>query len=306
MRILLTGGTGFIGRRLSELLIARGDDVTVLTRDPRAARSGLKATRVAIWDPALGPAPADLLGSTDAVVNLLGESIAKGRWTAAKKTRILDSRVTGTRNLVNGIRAASPRPKTLVSGSAIGYYGPHGDETLDEGCPAGHDFLADVARAWEAEATRAFESGVRVVILRAGVVLGPGGGALGAMLPPFKLGVGGPIGSGGQWMSWIHRDDHCGLVMHALDRTELTGPVNGTAPNPVTNRDFAKVLGRVLGRPALLPTPGFALKLLLGEMAVPLLLSGQMVVPKRAQQTGFHFKYPVLEGALREILHRSG
>lgn len=302
MHILLTGGTGFIGRRLSELLLARGDEVTVLTRTPGSSPPGLRATRLVGWDPQSGPPHAELFSSVSAVVNLLGESIAKGRWTPEKKRRIRDSRILGTRHLVDGIRAASPRPKTLVSGSAIGFYGPRNDELLDEGVPGGSDFLAELCRDWEAEAARAEHSGVRVVLLRTGVVFGAGGGALGAMLPPFRLGLGGPVGSGRQWMSWIHIDDLCGLVIHALDSPDLHGPLNATAPQPVPNRELAKALGRVLGRPALLPAPAFALKLLLGEMAEALLLKGQRVVPSRARASGYRFRYADLDSALGEVL----
>jgi hypothetical protein len=303
MRVVVTGGTGFVGKRLIERLAARGDEVAVLTRDPDAAsRRGLAAARLAAWDPLGGKPPASFLASAGAVVNLLGESIAKGRWTSAKKQRIRDSRVIGTRNLVAGIAAASPPPRVFVSGSAIGFYGPRGEERLDESSPPGSDFLSGVARDWEAEALRAAGCGARVALLRTGIVLGRDGGALKAMLTPFRLGLGGPVGSGAQWMSWIHIEDLCGLILHVIDRPALAGPVNGTSPEPATNRDFSRALGAVLGRPAFLPIPGIALKILLGEMATALLLSGQRVIPKRAEETGFRFKYPDLQGALAEVL----
>ena len=306
MRVLLTGGSGFIGRHLSEILRNRGDDVTVLTRNAARTGAGMPASRVAVWDPLAGPAPVDLISSADAVVNLLGESIASGRWTAGRKKRIRESRILGTRNLVEGISRSPRRPKVLVSGSAIGFYGPRGDEEIDETSAAGGDFLADLSREWEAEARRAESLGVRVVLLRTGIVLGENGGALRSMLTPFKLGLGGPVGAGSQWMSWIHLDDLCGLIVHAIQEPSVSGPLNGTAPFPVRNREFAKTLGAVLNRPAFLPTPVFALRILLGEMAGPLLLTGQKVLPTVAQRTGYRFRHPALEDALRNILKREG
>lgn len=302
MRVLVTGGTGFIGRRLLSRLVSRGDEVVVLSRRSSAARKQIQATRILVWEPESGPPTPDAFGEIDAVVNLHGESISGGRWTDAKKERIRKSRVLGTRNLVAGIAAASPRPRTLVSGSAIGYYGPRGDETLDEVSAPGQDFLAGVCREWEAEGERARDLGVRVVTVRTGIVLGPGGGALKPMLIPFHLFVGGPVGSGEQWMSWVHLDDQVGLILHALDRPALDGPVNATSPNPVRNRDFARALGRAMGRPSLVPTPAFALRLLLGEMADALLLTGQRVAPKKAQDASYRFQHPLLGEALESIL----
>jgi uncharacterized protein (TIGR01777 family) len=304
MRVLLTGGSGFIGRHLSEILRRRGDDVTVLTRNAAKTGAGMTVSRVAVWDPLSGPAPLEQISSEDAVVNLLGESIAGGRWSARRKQRIRESRIVGTRNLVEGIARSARRPKVLVSGSAIGYYGPRGDEEIDESASAGGDFLSEVSRAWEDEARRAESLGVRVVLLRTGIVLGAKGGALASMLTPFKLGLGGPIGTGSQWMSWIHLDDLCGLIVHALQEPSLSGPLNGTAPFPVRQREFAKTLGAVLNRPAFLPVPALALRILLGEMAGPLLLSGQKVMPNAAQRTGYRFKHPTLEDALRSLLGR--
>lgn len=302
MRILMTGGTGFIGGHLVRRLLARGDDVTVLCRDPASKKRQLPASRVLAWNPGTEPPPSSALASIDAVVNLQGESIAKGRWTDARKQRIRDSRVIGTRNLVAGLASSSPRPKVLVSGSAIGYYGDRGDAPLDETSSPGEDFLARVTKDWESEALQAEDVGIRVVLLRTGIVLGRDGGALRSMLMPFRFGLGGPVASGKQWMSWIAIDDLCALILHAIDRPSVQGPLNGTAPNPVRNRDFAVALGRALGRPALLPMPAFALRVLLGEMADPLLIQGQRVQPKRAIETGFRFSRPEIEGALQHVL----
>jgi uncharacterized protein (TIGR01777 family) len=301
MKVLVTGGTGFIGRHLVKRLQARRDDVTVLSRNPAGAARRATASRILAWDPMAGPPPASALDGVEAIVNLLGDSIAKGRWTDAHKKAIHDSRTTGTRHLVAGIAAARAKPKVLVSGSAIGYYGPHGDEMLDETSPPADDFLAGVAKDWEGEASRAEAAGVRVVRLRTGIALGRDGGALQAMLTPFKLGLGGPIASGRQWMSWIHVADLCGIIMHAIDRAELSGPINGTSQTPVQNREFAKTLGDAINRPAFLPTPAFALRLLLGEMADALLISGQRVLPKRALDSGYRFAHPFLDGALADI-----
>jgi len=302
MRVLVTGGTGLIGRRLVSRLIARGDEVIVLSRRPPLASKRVEATRILVWDPESGPPSPDAFGAIDAVVNLHGESIAHGRWTDSKKERIRRSRIEGTRNLVKGIAAASPRPRVLVTASAVGYYGTRGEETLDESSASGQDFLAGVCREWEAEGNRARELGVRVATIRTGIVLGADGGALGTMLIPFRLGLGGRIGSGEQWMSWIHLDDECGIILHALDRPAVEGPVNATSPNPVRNRDFVRMLGRVLGRPTLVPAPASAIRLLLGEMADALLLEGQKVLPKKAEETGYRFHHPLLSEALESLL----
>ena len=302
MKVLVTGGTGFIGRHLVKRLLARGDDVTVLSRNPSGATRQLPATRILAWDPMAGPPAESALDSIEAVVNLAGDSIAKGRWTEAKKKKIRESRTIATRNLVAGIASGQTRPRVLVSGSAIGYYGPHGDEVLDETAPPGVDFLAGVSKDWEAEARAAERTGARVCVIRTGIVLGAGGGALQAMLMPFRLGLGGPSGSGRQWMSWIHIDDQCGLILHAIDRADVSGVINVTAPNPVQNRQFAKTLGNALNRPAVLPAPAFALRLLLGEMADALLLTGQRVVPRNALATGYRFAHPFLDDALNRII----
>jgi uncharacterized protein (TIGR01777 family) len=234
---------------------------------------------------------------TDAVVNLAGESIADGRWTAERKRAIVDSRIESTRAIVDAMAASTPRPTVLVSASAVGFYGPRRDEELDETAPSGEGFLAEVCRRWEEEAFRARDLDVRVAALRLGVVLAPGGGALGKMIIPFRAAVGGPLGNGKQWMSWIHRADVVGLVLAALTSSAYAGPVNATAPAPVRNRDFTVALAKTVHRPAFLRVPGIAMRLLLGEMA-DMLLTGQRVVPAVARAAGYEFRYPEIYGAL--------
>jgi uncharacterized protein (TIGR01777 family) len=304
MRIAITGATGFIGLRLCAALAERGDELVVLSRDPDRARGRLPGVAEAVaWNPteqAGGPKAPPLRG-VHAVVNLAGESIGR-RWNGAKKQAIRDTRVRGTRHLVAAMKEAGTLPGVWINASAVGYYGDRGEEELTEESSAGEDFLAEVCQAWEAEAQQAAEQGWRVVCLRSGIVLGPGGGALQQMLPSFRRGLGGPMGHGRQWMSWIHRDDLIGLLIDALDRDTWTGPVNAVAPEPIRNYDFARTLGRVLRRPAFLPAPRFALRLLLGEFADLGLLASQRVLPTKAQAAGFTFQYPDLEAALREIL----
>jgi uncharacterized protein len=299
MRVTLTGATGLIGTRLVRALVERGDDVTVLSRDPARARErlGVEAVR---WDPLAGPAPAAALAGRNGTIHLAGEPVAQ-RWSEAAKQRIRESRALGTANLVAGLRAADPRPDVLVSASAVGYYGPHGDEQVDESTPPGTDFLAEVCVAWEAAARAAEQVGVRVALVRTGVVLDPGGGALEKMLPPFRAGVGGPVAGGRQWMPWIHVDDLVGLYLAALDGAAWSGPANATAPAPATNRDFSKALGRALHRPALAPVPRLAMKLLYGDME-QIVTTGQRAVPKRALELGYGFAHPELDEALRAAL----
>jgi uncharacterized protein (TIGR01777 family) len=301
MKIIVAGGTGFLGAPLVRALAAAGHDVAILTRRAAPPSGGARAV---VWTPDgdIGPWAREIDGA-GAVINLAGESIAGHRWTAAHKQRILDSRVLATRSLVAAIRGAARPPQVFVSGSAVGYYGPHGDEVVTEETPAGHDFLARVCVAWEAEA-HAASPHTRVVCVRTGLVLERDGGALPPMLPPFWFGAGGPVGSGRQYWSWIHRQDWIALVRLAIDTPSAAGPLNATAPAPVTNAEFARTLGRVLRRPAFLPAPGFALKLLLGEMAGPLILSGQRAVPARAEALGVPFGFRHLEEALRAIFSR--
>ena len=299
MRVTVTGATGLIGSKLIAGLKRRGDELTVLSRDPGRARASLSVEAVA-WDADREPAPAHALAGRDAVVHLAGAPVAQ-RWTSGAKERIRRSRELGTRNLVAGLHQAEPRPAALVSASAVGYYGPHGDEMLDEQTPPGSDFLADVTRMWEHEADRAGELGMRVVRVRTGVVLDPAGGALKKMLWPFRLGVGGPVAGGRQYMPWIHVDDVVGIYERALDDDTWSGAVNATAPQPVTNRAFSKALGHALKRPALAPVPALAIRILYGEMAV-IVTTGQRAVPRRTQELGYAFAHPDLDEALRAAL----
>ena len=304
MRVAVSGATGTIGSALVRELLARGDEVVALSRDPERAREllgeGISSVRWA--NPSAEPAPSDALSGCDEVVHLLGEPVDQ-RWSDDAKERIRGSRVFGTRYLVAGLRDASPRPRVLVSQSATGWYGPHGAETLDESVPAGDDFLARVVRDWEHEASAAQEFDMRVAIMRCGVVLSPSGGALGKMLTPFKLGVGGPIAGGRQYVPWVHLDDVVGALICALEDERIRGPLNLTAPDPATNRDLSKALGRVLRRPALLPVPGFALKLMYGEMS-SIVTTGARVVPARLAEIGYRFRRPDLDDALRAATGR--
>jgi uncharacterized protein (TIGR01777 family) len=254
------------------------------------------------WEPMAGPAPAEALSGRAAVVHLAGEDVAQ-RWTSSAKQRIRASREVGTRNLVAGIANANPRPAALASGSAAGYYGPHGDERVDESTPPGDDFLAGVCVAWEREAREAEQLGVRVALVRAAVVLDAHGGALAKMLPFFRLGIGGPVAGGRQYLAWIHRDDEIGLVLAAIDSPGFSGPVNAAAPEPVTNATFSKALGRALRRPAIAPVPALAIRALYGEMS-QIVVTGVRMVPGRAAELGYEFRHPELEEALRGALAR--
>jgi hypothetical protein len=299
--IVIAGGTGFLGRPLANAL---GPDLVILTRQAERPTT-TPQTRLLRWTPDGTAGPwASAINGADAVINLAGEPIAGARWTEAQKRRILDSRVLATRSLVEAIAHAASPPPVFVSGSAVGYYGPLGDEIVGEERAAGTDFLAGVCVQWEAEAMRAASSRTRVVCIRTGLVLERDGGALPKMLPPFWFGAGGRVGSGRQYWPWIHRQDWIDLVRFAIRTEEVVGPLNVTAPDPVTNADFARTLGRTIGRPSLMPTPGFALKLLLGEMAEALLLSGQRAVPARAERLGYRFAFTDLAGALRAIFKR--
>ena len=296
MKVAVTGASGRIGSHLVERLRARGDDVTILSRDPA------KGVR---WDPAANPAPAEALAGRDAVVHLAGEDVAQ-RWNDAAKRRIRESREVGTRHLVEGLAAlpAEERPRVLVSGSASGYYGPReGDQEVTESDGPGDDFLAEVCIAWEHEAQRAEELGLRVARIRTGVVLDREGGALAKMLPPFRMGVGGPVAGGRQWMPWIHRDDEVGILVAALDGEDWSGSVNACAPNPATNKEFSKALGRALHRPAVAPVPSLAIRALYGEMA-QIVTTGVRMVPRKATELGYRFSHPELDGALAAALAR--
>jgi uncharacterized protein (TIGR01777 family) len=294
VKVIVGGGTGFIGEPLVRRLMARGNDVVVLTRNPAKVRAG----RAVPWS-----GVANEVAGAEVVINLAGENVGAGRWTAERKRRILDSRVGSTRELVEAMRSNPGQRRTFISPSAVGYYGPRGDELLDESAPPGEGFLADVVRQWE-EAARGAENIARVVLLRFGVVLAGEGGALQKMMLPFQLGVGGPIGSGRHWMSWVDREDVLRAIEWAIQRPQVRGVYNVTAPNPVINRDFARALGRALHRPAVMPTPAFALRLIFGQMADEVLLSGQRVAPARATIEGFAFEYPTIDAALRHV--RSG
>jgi uncharacterized protein (TIGR01777 family) len=300
MKVTVTGATGLIGSRLVGRLLERGDEVTVLSREPEEARSALGDVDAVAWEPTGGPAPAGALAGRDGIVHLAGENVAQ-RWSDVAKERILVSRELGTRELVAGLRAADPRPGTLVSASAAGYYGPRGDERLDETAEPGSDFLAEVVQAWEAEAKAAEELGMRVVRVRTGVVLDRSGGALAKMLPPFRAGIGGPVAGGRQYLPWIHLDDLVGIYLAALDGDDWSGPVNASAPEPVTNKEFSKALGRALHRPAFLPVPAFALRVLYGEMA-DIVTTGQRAIPTRALELGYAFRHPDLDEALAAAL----
>ena len=308
MQFVIAGGTGLIGSPLAEVYAEEGHDVRVLTRglpdgaarhDPGTGMPGI--TKVG-WkaDGSVGPWASHLDGA-DAVVNLAGLSLAEGRWTPQRKAAFRDSRLLSTRSIVGAITRAGTPPKVLVNSSAVGYYGP-GSEPKTEESKAGEGFLANLAEDWEAEARKAERAGTRVVLLRTGVVLEKAGGALPEMMRPFRFFVGGPLGSGRQYLSWIHRLDVVEMIRWIIETPAVSGPVNATAPHPVTNREFAKALGRALHRPSFMPAPAFALKALLGgEMAQAMLLDGQRVIPTRAQQHGYHFRYPEIDIAMRGI-----
>lgn len=301
MKLLITGGTGFIGSALVRALAERGDRLVVLSRQPGSAGELPPGTERLQWNTTSPPSRSAFDG-VDAVVHLAGESIAQP-WSAARKKRIRRSRVDATRWLVDAILDLDEPPRVMVGGSAVGIYGDRGDELLTETSAQGSGFLAELCRDWEAEAARATGAGSRVVHLRTGIVLDQGGGALAPMLPVFKLGVGGRIASGRQWMSWIHRDDVVGLILHALDRGEIAGTLNATAPEPVRNAEFTRTLAATLHRPAVIPVPGIALRVVLGE-AAEMLVGGQRVMPERALATGYTFRHPTLEPALRAIVAR--
>lgn len=295
MKVLITGGSGFIGKYLTNFLVAAGHRVTIVSRDPSRVRSARAGVDVAAWLPELAP--------YDALVHLAGEPIFGKRWSPEQKERIRSSRAAGTRKLAEALRTSEPRPKVFVSGSAIGYYGDRGDEVLGEEAAPGDDFLARVCVQWEEEARPAQRAGVRTVLLRTGIVLGVEGGALRQMLLPFKLGLGGPIGLGRHWMSWIHIRDHAALILHALSDERLSGPLNAVAPAPARNKDFTRSLGRALHRPTLFPIPPPMLKLVFGG-AAEVLTASQRCSSAKAEAAGFHWEFPELDRALAHLLPR--
>ena len=300
MRLLITGATGFIGSALCAALLQRGHALTMLTRgSPHDANTGTK--RWLQWTPGALRGWESVLEDVDGVINLAGEPIAERRWTEAQKRRIEKSRMDATRSLVQACAKAKQKPHFLINASAVGYYGARGDETLTEASAPGKDFLSMLCRDWEEEAKKAEELGMRVVCLRTGIVLASGGGALAKMALPFKFFLGGSLGSGQQRMSWIHREDHVGLIMHLIDHTDIHGAVNATAPNPARNKEFCKTLGKVMGRPCWASVPGFALKTIAGDMA-EMLLTGQRVLPVVAEKSGYRFRYSNLHGALEACM----
>lgn len=297
MKIAITGATGFVGRRLVERLQAEGHELRILSQRPTVAQ---QLTGCQVFDTADQASWLAAVEGADAVINLAGEPIAEQRWTPAQKQRLKDSRVQTTRALVSAIAAAHQKPTVLVSASAIGYYGTSETAQFSEDSPAGQDYLAEICQAWEQEAQAVTASGTRLVTLRIGIVVGPGG-AIGKMLGPFKLFAGGPIGSGQQWVSWIQREDLVSLLLEAITNPSYQGTYNATAPQPVRMVELSRILGEVLQRPSWLPVPGFALEALLGEGAL-LVLEGQQVLPKRLETSGFQFRYPDLKSALQQFL----
>jgi hypothetical protein len=306
MKILVTGGTGFVGRPLVRKLVENNHEVVLLSRNPEAAKSALALPLTVFkWDPEASTPPKEAYQGIEGIVHLAGESIAAGRWTEKQKKKILDSRTLSTRNLLKGAVEAGVKPKALVMASAIGIYGDRGNDSLSESSPQGIGFLADVCRAWEKESQYPGLESVRKVNLRIGIVLGKDGGALQKLLPLFKLGGGGPVGNGKQWMSWIHRSDLVEMILYSLTHDNVSGAVNAVAPNPSTNAEFSKALGKAVNRPAFMPAPAIALKLAMGEMS-ELVLASQKVEAKKILDSGFVFTYPKIQEALDEICKKKG
>ncbi|HEX3556367.1 MAG TPA: TIGR01777 family oxidoreductase [Thermoanaerobaculia bacterium] len=300
MRVVITGGSGLIGSAVAREMGGAGHEVVVLTRDLSKVKALPPNTRAMEWDGRTGDGWASLLDGDTGIVHLAGESIAGGRWTESRKRRIRTSRVEPGAAVLAAIRQAKERPRALLQGSAVGFYGPCVDEVVTEAHPPGTDFLAGVCVDWEASTVEAEALGVRRALLRTGIVLSGDGGALPKMALPFRLGAGGPLGGGRQWVPWIHLADEVGAIRFLLEREDARGPFNLTAPEPLTNRDFSRALGRALHRPSLAPAPGFALRLVLGEMA-GMLLNGQRAVPQRLVELGYTFRYPEALGALRNL-----
>jgi uncharacterized protein (TIGR01777 family) len=300
VKVLVTGASGFIGSALCDSLLLRGDTVAGLTRDPQRARGTNPSVTWHPWEPTLERPPAAAFENVDGVIHLLGEKINQ-RWTPEAKQRILESRRTGTHNLVGTISALQRKPRVLVSQSAIGFYGDRGEAMVDESSEGGDGFGADVVREWEKAAREVAGTGVRLAIIRTGHVLDPRGGFLGPQLTPFKLGVGGPLAGGNQYVSWIHIADEIGILLWALENEKVSGVVNATAPNPVTNKVFSKALGKALGRPAVVPVPGLAVDLMYGKEFGQVVRGGQRVIPRRAQDLGYKFEHPELDEALEDL-----
>jgi len=301
MKVLITGGSGFVGTALTRFLVNRGHEVSILSRGGKPGKHASSLVSTIIGDPTKAGEWQAAVAGHDVLINLAGASIFR-RWTPKFKQRIRDSRILTTRHLVDAISPGSAT--TLLSTSAVGYYGFSGDEELDESAPAGSDFLARLAQDWEAEAARARDKGARVVLTRFGVVLGNDGGALEQMIRPFRFFVGGPLGTGEQWFSWIHIDDLCRAAGYVISESRISGPVNFTAPRPMKNREMARVIGKVMGKPSFMPAPGFMISLVLGEFG-EVILKGQRVVPRLLLARGFRFLYSDIEAALRNLLSRS-
>lgn len=301
MKVLVTGASGLIGSALCDALLDRGDEVVALTRDPQHARGTNPGVLWHAWEPMLERPPAEAFDGVHAVVNLVGEKINQ-RWTEESKERIMESRRTATHNLVGAIAGLDRKPKVMVNQAAIGFYGDRGDAIVDESSPAGDSFDAEVVQEWERAAQEVEGTGVRLVIVRTGHVLDPRGGLLGEMLPPFKLGVGGPLAGGRQYMSWIHIEDEVGILIWAIDNDRVSGVVNATAPNPVTNRELSRALGRALGRPAVVPVPGTVLDLKFGREFGAILRGGQRVMPRRPLDLGYEFRFTDIDSALSDLL----
>ncbi len=303
MKVAITGSTGFVGSRLVQQLQAKGHQPLILTRNKTSATRTFPNLEIVAYTPTESGSWQEAITGCDAVVHLAGEPIAESRWTPKHKQEILDSRKLSTQKIVEAIAKANPKPRVLVNASAIGYYGTSETATFDENSPSGNDFLSEVCRTWETEAQKVKYADVRLVILRFGIILG-NGGALAKMIPPFQLFAGGPLGTGNQWFSWIHRDDLVNLIIEAVTRDDMEGIFNATAPNPVRMSEFCHALGETLHRPSWLPVPSFALEALLGEGA-KVVLEGQQVVPKRTTSYGFNYQYPTVKEALAEIVASS-
>jgi uncharacterized protein (TIGR01777 family) len=301
VKVLVTGASGFIGSALCDSLLVRGDTVVGLARDPKRARQTNPRVEWHAWQPTLERPPTKAFEGIEGIVNLLGEKINQ-RWTDEAKQRIMESRRTGTHNLVGAIAGLERKPQVLISQSAIGFYGDRGEAIVDESSEPGEGFDAEVVHEWEKAAHEVDSTGVRLVVVRTGHVLDPRGGFLGQLLPPFKLGVGGPLAGGAQYVSWVHVDDEVGILLWALDNEKVSGTINSTAPNPVTNKVFSKTLGKVLGRPAVVPVPGITLDLMYGKEFGTVLRGGQRVLPRRALDLGYEFQHPDVDEALEDLL----